>query len=68
MKKFTYFESTEGGMDMIEGIINDGPGDLATLRGWMSPTCVRDDIELLDWMKVAEVGNCTAIASVPWSV
>jgi len=55
MKNFVYFESTEGGMEVIEDI--QGGNNLSTLRGWMSGKCSTDDIKILKWINTASIGE-----------
>ena len=54
MKKFIYFEDTEGGIDLH--IINS-PSQLQVLRGWMSPETEEDDTNLAEFVGIAEVGE-----------
>jgi hypothetical protein len=55
MRKFIYFEQTDGGMETtyVKTI-----GDLESIYGWMSKICKKDDEELLNWMMFeSEVGE-----------
>lgn len=56
MKRFIYFEQTEGGMDCFE-LLNETA--LHNLVGWMTDMCKHDDSLLLNWMSKAEVGEYT---------
>jgi len=54
MKRFMYFETTEGGMETVE---LDSPGQLGFLFGWKSPMCLQEDLSLEKWMGEAKVGG-----------
>lgn len=54
MKQFVYFQNTEGGMDTSFFV---AAGELADLRGWMTPSCRADDTRLVAWLETAEVGD-----------
>ena len=56
MKRFIYFEQTDGGMRHFE-LLNEIA--LQNLVSWMDDMCKHDDSLLLDWMKKAEVGEYT---------
>lgn len=54
MKRFVYFENTEGGMSVFDVATES---DVRQLYGWMSEDCRKDDEALLLWMATAEVGD-----------
>lgn len=54
MKNFVYFESQEGGMGVISATESC---DLDGLYGWMREDCEKQDTALVEWMKIAEVGE-----------
>jgi hypothetical protein len=57
-KQFMYFESQDGGMDEF---MVSSEQDLQHLCGWMKTAgtfdCLHDDQKMVDWMKVADVGE-----------
>lgn len=55
MKNFTYFESTEGGMEVHQGIQNKD--ELSFLAGWMDGMCKTGDTIMVAWMESALVGQ-----------
>lgn len=55
MKTFTFFEDTEGGMEIIGDVYSEE--DLSCLRGWMCKLCEAHDKSLLIWMETALVGQ-----------
>lgn len=57
MKRFMYFESTEGGMDRYEITKEDLRTGLLPIPYWMAPACKAQDCALLDWMQNAEIGE-----------
>lgn len=54
MKRFMYFENTDGGTNWFAVYSED---DLRSLYGWKDSHCKRQDQELLDWMGLAEIGD-----------
>lgn len=52
-KQFIYFEETDGGM--CPSIVNS-PAEIG-LYGWMSQSCLDDDLALVDWTVTAEIGE-----------
>lgn len=54
MKKFLYFESTEGGMEVYSV---HSPEEFPRLYGWMTPSCACEDEGMLRWMDTAEIGD-----------
>jgi hypothetical protein len=55
MKNFTYFESTEGGIEVYESIMVTS--DLNFLNSWMNEECKQADKALVTWMETAQVGQ-----------
>jgi hypothetical protein len=57
-KQFMYFENQEGGMNTF---MVSSEQDLHRLYGWMKTDCTFDcsheDQEMVDWMRVAEIGD-----------
>lgn len=54
MKKFIYFESAEGGMRThVFNRFKD-----FHVNGWLSPSCVNEDMELIFWADKAKIGDC----------
>lgn len=54
MKKFMYFESTEGGMETHTVFSNE---QFPRIYGWMDTDCKAEDSKLLKWMESADVGE-----------
>lgn len=55
MKNFIYFESTEGGLEIIEDI--QCAADLSHLCGWMDDICKIGDKQMVAWMNNALIGQ-----------
>jgi hypothetical protein len=54
VKKFVYFESTEGGMETH--VVWDEE-ELMILTGWRSESTEKEDLDLMDWMRNAKLGE-----------
>ena len=53
MKRFVYYQETDGGLERLvfEGCLS------FDLHGWMNKSCEEKDLALLEWALTAEVGE-----------